>query len=181
MTLVLEAVMVLNLAVFLRICWIRWTFRRDLNNRVFTLLDQLSTLENRFKKVSALAYSNLPRVSEDIERAMKSAQQILDKVHNFAEEVLPLAQSKNDRDWGTALSLIRERQSRREVLLNWKELLERHIQEIGRDVCRASERNLPIVQNVASKRTSTMNQLVELGVRAAVIRVRLSGAGTQTV
>lgn len=174
MLMVLQALVVINFAVFLRVCYLRAALRRELSEEVGTLVHQLSTLEDRFQRVSALAYQSMKALSAETRAAMKDANELLAKVHRVTEEVIPLIDSSDDKDWARASNLLHQKRSQRDMLLNWRDQLERSIQQIGGEICRTSESNFKSFVSVSNRMTSTLNELVQLGVRAAVNRVRFN-------
>lgn len=156
---------------------------KSVKKELVELESQIRSFDSRVKRITQISTGYLTGLSGESNRALTEAHEIIDVLKDFSDEVRDLVISDDDEDWERAELLLRQRVlpvSRTTAIQgfrlsnaqNWNERLEQCIQKIGGDIFQITELYRKNFKPVNERIPTTVGELVEVGIRPAMNRVR---------
>ena len=161
------------------------------------VLDAINAdFEERMQTIETHALDYLNSLTNDGQKAIYEVKELISAGKNLADEVQELIESRDMGAFAEAEKLLRDDFPISEEMVrkfdgtyvrrypkycNWKDVIENNLQQIGREVSRASTRATQSGVPKRKKRQSTVVSLMQAGVRAVATNVRMQQAPVRTL
>ena len=197
MPLVLLGIACVPVILFAFAYWLQNRRRaKNLRARLEILDEQLGSFEERLLTIETHALDYLNSLTTDGSKALYEVKELVAAGKNLADEVQELIETGDVAAFGEAEKLLRDQFPLHEEMVrkfdgsyvrrypkfrNWKDVIENNLQQVGREVSRASNRATESGLPKRKKRQSTVVSLMQAGVRAATQGVRMQQAPVRTL
>lgn len=169
---------------------------KHLRERLNVLDEVINGFEGRLLSIETHALDYMNSLTQDGSKALYEVKELISAGRNLADEVQELIETRDLSAYNEAERLLRDDFVISEEMVrkfdgsyvrrypkyrNWKDVIENHLQQIGREVSRASTRATESGIPKRKKRQSTVVSLMQAGVRAVATGVRMQQAPVRTL
>lgn len=169
---------------------------KSLRARLDQLDQHIGSFEERLLTIETHALDYLNSLTVDGNKALYETKELVAAGKNLADEIQELIETGDVAAYGEAERLLRDQFPLTEEMVrkfdgsyvrrypkyrNWKDVIENNLQQVGREVSRASNRATESGIPKRKKRQSTVVSLMQAGVRAATQGVRMQQAPVRTL